>query len=533
MHDLLKDPLIGIRTSQGTQHVSLPGLLATLSAGRIESYTGLRAHQADPWHVFLVQLAASIQARHPTDVLPDETDYWRNGLLDLADGVGEAWHLVVEDVTKPAFLQHPWIGWDQEAADYGVRTSRGKTVFDAKAIRPDELDVLVTAKNHDVKMARIGAQSPEAWLYALLLLQTTSGFLGQGNYGIVRMNGGFASRSVMAWARSPEPASRFVDEVNALRHLRSSVCRDFHYVQRGIVLTWLAPWYRDDHHVDLCQLEPWFVEAARPIRLYAQADGSVFALGATSEARQIGPKTIDSGDVGDPWTPINVRDKKKGRSALTLSADGFTPQRMTDLLFKQGFELTPLQEPQAGDRPGCFIASCLARGQGTTAGFHRVEIPVPAKARIALFNRETRDTLGHLAQNLLKDAKDVQGALATALTILMEGGPEKADFERAEGWIKAARVQFGRQWEHHFFPTLWRGAEESHDAVRLEWQQRLVDAGQALLNDAGSCLPLPTNRRWRALTQSQRVWMGTLKKIALPISGRVAVEPTELQERFA
>jgi CRISPR system Cascade subunit CasA len=63
MHDLLTDPLIGVRTSQGERLVALPELLAALSAGTVEGYTGLRAHQADAWHVFLVQLAASVLAR--------------------------------------------------------------------------------------------------------------------------------------------------------------------------------------------------------------------------------------------------------------------------------------------------------------------------------------------------------------------------------------------------------------------------------------------------------------------------------------
>ncbi|BBD78364.1 hypothetical protein [Hydrogenophilus thermoluteolus] len=105
MHDLLNDPLIGVRMPRGERRVSLPELLAALSANEVEGYTGLRAHQADPWHVFLVQLAASIQARCPTNSLPTDREYWCNGLLNLADA--NAWHLVVEDVTQPAFLQHP------------------------------------------------------------------------------------------------------------------------------------------------------------------------------------------------------------------------------------------------------------------------------------------------------------------------------------------------------------------------------------------------------------------------------------------
>lgn len=536
MYDLLTDPLIGVHTRQGERRFSLPEVLAGLSAGVIEGFTGLRAHQSDPWHVFLVQLAASIQARRRTDSLPADPAYWREGLLDLAEGIPEAWQLVVEDVTKPAFMQHPWKSWQAEAADYGVTITRGKTLFDPKATTPDELDVLVTAKNHDVKIARVDAGLAEAWLYALMMLQTTSGFLGQGNYGIVRMNGGFASRSIIAWTESRRPSVRFVADVRALAALRGSICETFGYANRGIVLTWLTPWDRKDHQFLLTAktpLEPWFVEACRPVRLRTFEDGRLIALGATSKTRQIGPRTLENGDVGDPWTVINVSDKKKGRSALTLSAEGFTPQKLTDLIFEQGFELTPLQKPQPGETPGWFVASCLVRGQGTTEGFHRVELPIPPKARLSLLNKPARDTLAHLAQQLLADAKDVSSALGVALAVLTEGGPEQADFKRVETWLDGARTTFAKHWEGLYFPTLWRGVDEAHAAVREYWQGRLVDQAHALLDDAAQRLPLPTNRRWRAITQAERAFIGMLQKAKLPLPTRTPTETVATEEAAA
>jgi len=535
MHDLLSDPLIGVITPEGTQRLNLPELLAALSDGRIDGYTGLRAHQADPWHVFLVQLAASIQARCPTDTLPTNVSYWREGLLDLAEGQASAWHLIEEDVTKPAFLQHPWTSWESEAADYGIKTIRGKTMIEPKARTPDELDVLVTSKNHDVKISRISADATEAWVFALLLLQTTSGFLGSGNYGIVRMNGGFASRAIVSWVRSMRPASRFQEEVAALAVQRESVRQNFGYQERGTVLTWITAWNRSQHHHMLTELEPWFIEAARPVRLRVLESGSIVALGATSQARQIGPKTIDNGDVGDPWTPLNSQDKKKGQSALTLSADGFTPQRLTDLLFQQGFQLTPLQTPPPGEGLGWFFASCLVRGQGTTEGFHQVALPVPPKARMALRRKESRDTLGHLAQNLLTDAKEVERALRTALIVLTEGGPEKADFDRdaVNAWMKRVHLAYAQSWDSQYFPTLWRGVEEPHEALRLDWQQTLVETAAALLADAGQRLPLPANRTWRSITQAHNALRGMLYKQSLPLPGQERRSRLDLEETVA
>jgi CRISPR system Cascade subunit CasA len=522
MYDLLHDELIGVRSAQGEDRVNLPELFAALSDGRIEGYTGLRAHQADPWHVFLVQLAASIQARRPTDALPADPVYWREGLFDLAEGKETAWQLVVEDVTKPAFLQHPWKSWEAEAKNYGIKPAHGKPLIEPKASTPDELDVLVTAKNHDVKMARIYPEMAEAWLYALLLYQTTNGFLGQGNYGIIRMNGGFASRSIVAWVRDRHPSQRFAEEVQQLKGLRSSLLSArYSYRERGVVLTWLEHWDRSSHQYVLSDLEPWFIETARPVRLWSNSNGRLLALGATSKARQIGPKSLENGDVGDPWIPLNIQDKKKGQSALTLSKDGWTPKLLTDLLFEQGYKLTELQSPKSGDGTSWFVASCLVRGQGETEGFHRIELPVPPKARIALFDKQSRDTLGRLAQNLLKDARDAQNALGTALAVLTEGGPEKPDFDRdaVAKWLDGARRDFARFWEATYFPTLWRGAEENPETVRKDWQQQLVNQAHALLAEAAHRLPLPASRYWRATSQANGIFRGRLRKFDLPLPG--------------
>ncbi len=530
MYDLLTDPLIGVRIPNGERRMNLPELLAELSAGSVDGYTGLRAHQSDPWHVFLVQLAASIQARCPTEKLPADAAYWREGLLDLSEGKASAWELVVEDVTQPAFMQHPWKSWDAEAENYGVKTVRGQRVFEPKATTPDELDVLVTAKNHDVKMARAQASDPEAWLYALLLLQTTSGYLGAGNYGIVRMNGGFASRPIVCLSPTRHPSGRFIHEVQMLLGLRTETIRLYRYAEEGVVLSWLTSWNRNDHQWRLNDLEPWFIEAARPVRLLQTPDGAIIALGATSKARQIGPKTLESGDVGDPWIPINV--KKNEHSAMKVRAEGFTPHLLTRLLFKQDFVLTPLQEPSPGNGDGWFLASSFARDpkKGTTEGFHRVELPVPHKAGMALLTKASRDSLGHLAQQMLGTAKEVQKALGTALTVLAEGGPEKADFDRVDAWIKALRIAFSQRWETLFFPSLWRGAEEDHNAVLDDWQQRLVDLGQELLDEATERLPLPANRTWRAITQAERAWRGMLRNSDLPMPRIARTEHSEALE---
>jgi CRISPR system Cascade subunit CasA len=513
MHDLLEDPLIGIRTAAGERQICLPELLAQLAAGKVDAYTALRAHQADPWHVFLVQIAASVLARRPASSLPADPAYWREGLLELADGKASAWRVVVEDLTQPAFLQHPLSGQTELDRD-----------FSPKAVTPDELDVLVTAKDHDVKMARAAGESLQAWLYALLTYQTISGYLGAGNFGTLRMNGGFASRPVVTLVGDPHPSRRFVEEVQRLGEMRPDVVAKNGYRLQGVALTWLVPWNRDGRQFGLTELEPWFVEAVRPVRL-VQAGENLVAYGAVSKARQIGPKSLDGGDVGDPWTPINIDDKKKGRSALTVAGGGWTPKLLTKLLFQQGFELTSLQTPRQGEGALWFMGSVIVRGQGTTEGFHRFAVPVPPKARARLLRRESSDRLGGFAQELLGDATSAERAVGSALMALAEGGPESIDFKNptVDAWAKAVRGKFFRGWEARYFPTLWRAAEvEDAAPVRAEWQDGLVAQARETLRQAERSLPLPSARRYRSLVRAEGVLQASLRS-----AGLVGRQPSE------
>jgi len=520
MYDLLTDDLIGVRVSEGERRVNLPGLFALLARNSVDAYTGLRAHQEDPWHVFLVQLAASILARFPASPLPGDPGYWRDGLLDLADGRASAWSLLVEDVTLPAFLQHPWSSWEAEAQDYGARRRSGGWIWQPKARTPDELDVLLTSKNHDIKMSRVGPDAIEAWLYALLVYQTTSGYLGQGNYGIIRMNGGHGSRPIVSWCTSLHPARRFQEELAVLTRMREGVMAAYGYRSRGVVLTWLAPWNRSSHQYMLQELEPWFIEAARPVRLRQESDGALAALGATSKARQIGPKDPGNGDVGDPWIPVNLGNEKKGRAALTLTGQGFTPRRLTELIFEKGFELTPLQKPRAGSEPGWFVASALARAEGKTEGYHRITLPVPAKACLALFRPADRGRLAELAEKLLQDADIAGDALRAALAAFAEGGPDtdKASQSAVQQWVRRLESSFAARWKQRYFDCLWRGADEDHEAIQSHWRHELVSEAQSILERARAILPIPSNRTYRAAVRAADAFSGRLRRKGFLIS---------------
>ena len=515
MYNLLHDPIIGIRLSSGaTENVSLPALLHYLTSEKVDSYTGLRAHQTDLWRVFLVQLGASILARHPENSVPKDENDWRDGLLRLSGGSENAWHLWVEDITQPAFMQHPLVG-TEDFENYSV-----------SAHSPDELDILVTAKNHDLKKARARGDAIELWLYSLLSIQTASGFLGSGHYGSIRMNGGFASRSIVSMTSSLNPSLRFKDELARVVKMFPELCSTMGYSPKGTVLTWLKPWSRQEAQYTLETLSPLFIEAVRPIRFLS--DGPrLIAYGANSKTRQIGPISIDHGDIADPWTPINVADKKKGRSALTLSANGWTPKLLCNLLFQQGYELTALQTSFPGKEPLWFTGSVVVRGQGKTEGFHKFSIPVPPKVRLKLFNRDAVDVLSQSAQELLNDAAAAERCLWLALMVLIEGGPESVNTNSptAEVWAKSARADFITDWQKRFFQALWRiDSPENSKRVRAEWRAELISHARKTLFDSFSRVPLASARYYRATVLAEATFNRRIKSVGL--TSTEAKEPT-------
>src|SRR5690606_28027650 len=125
----------------------------------------------------------------------------------------------------------------------------------------------ITAKNHDVKIDRIDRPTVEHWIFALITLQTMQGFLGAGNYGIARMNGGFSSRPCVTYASGLSEAERFRRDVRILLEQRDALIEDYGFAQRGeLGLIWCKPW---DGTTSLAfdELDPFFIEICRRIRL--------------------------------------------------------------------------------------------------------------------------------------------------------------------------------------------------------------------------------------------------------------------------
>ena len=285
-----------MRTTEGDLcHVSVPSLFALLSEDLVLDLSFLRPHQRAPWHSFCVQLAALALHRAGHDAVVADAETWRELLRRLtADWpADEPWRLVVEDVTKPAFMQPPVPAGSGDPHRTPVGTA-------------DDLDVLVTAKNHGVKQGIGTDASPAAWVAALVLLQTTGGFLGAGNYGIARMNGGFATRPWIGLVPPGGLGAHWRRDVTVLLRRRAWF---FERVEafadaKGAALLWCLPW-DGERSLGLDQLDPWFIEVCRRVRLYRDEAGTIMARSIGSSAARIAAKSY-KGNVGDPWIPIDL-----------------------------------------------------------------------------------------------------------------------------------------------------------------------------------------------------------------------------------
>jgi len=179
--NLLTDPCLNVSLTDGSpDRLSLPQALSALEQDRLAAFTHLQPHQSHPWHAFLCQLAAlalegeklpSPDGLEPHQLLGEHSpEQWRELLRALTPACAhyEAWTLVVEDLSQPAFMQPPVAEGNLRALDKWEK-------------HPDDLDVLVAARSHGLKAQLQRAPLAEDWVYSLVSLQTHGCYMGRGN----------------------------------------------------------------------------------------------------------------------------------------------------------------------------------------------------------------------------------------------------------------------------------------------------------------------------------------------------------------
>ncbi|MCS6915940.1 MAG: type I-E CRISPR-associated protein Cse1/CasA [Myxococcota bacterium] len=509
--NLLVDPVFRVETPDGQQSMSLPALLAALGEDRVEALSGLQRHQEDAFHIFLCYLAGAVLARTGKERPVQDEVFWREGIRRLTGRQDDyAWTLVLEDVTQPAFMQAA-LADKSLFANFHTKEPKART--------PDELDLLATAKNHDCKQAQSAQPAIDDWIYALISLQTSTCYGGRGNYGIARING-TSARPCVQIMDSARYGLRWQQDVTRLLRYRPKLLDQYPYDALGIVLTWVPPW---DLKASLAldALDPFFIEISRAVRLTA-TDSGIRVLGAASEPRVIAKAQRDKlkGNLGDPWTPIN----HKSGGAVVLGKNSLTPRVLHDLLFAEIDSDSPfkpcafMQQDTGAPTEALFHVTALARRGGTdssTEGFHAADIPIPGKVKLSLMRRDTEaQRLGKVSRERLNDASVMENkVLNPALLALLEGGPEKIDYDKRElnAWRERAIQTYAEAWAADFFPWLWRTLDEvDADAARLAWLRSLQDKAWRAFQGAIERYPARSGRRYRARVRAEGVFRGAL-----------------------
>lgn len=496
---LLEEALIRWRcVARGDLHrSSLPALLADLTTDTVRDFPALRAHQRHPWHAFLAQLAAIALHRAGRGEPWTDAAGWRAALLALTpdDADGAAWCLV-SPPERPALLQPPVPG---------ERVDDWKNLLHAA----DELDMLVTSKNHDLKGARAHRASPDDWLFALVSLQTQEGFLGAGNYGISRMNGGFASRSGVGVAPLGAWGARWSADVQTLLAQRDAIADQQGYsADGGHALLWLLPWAGAES-LSMSSLDSLYIEVCRRVRLVTDGD-SLSARVTGSKAARIAAKDRN-GVTGDPWTPVDASEGK----ALTVSGVGFDYKLTAELL--TGGRFTPGAAWRLDGWPRDaglqLVAQAAVRGQGKTEGYHERRVPISPKLRSRLAGPQ-RVAVAEMAKQRIAAIAALRKLLWSALVILFARG----DGDDRNDGISDKAGRFARPFEQgedaRFFDDLALEAEaEDADAaaLRVQWLLGLVHRAERVLEQAFDAGPRSAIQRYKARAAALNRFHGALR----------------------
>ena len=473
-------------------------------ADEVEAFPALRPHQRHAWHTFLVQLAVMAMHRAGVSEPPEDAAEWAGLIrgLTLEWPGDEPWHLVVEDITKPAFMQPPASSQEREK-DYKNRVESA-----------DEIDMLVTSKNHDLKASVVSQSGVDDWIFALVTLQTMEGFGGAGNYGVSRMNGGLGSRPAFSMA----PTGGFG------AHVKRDICAllaDYPATGGSHHLLWLLPWDGTaSERLLLNQLAPFYIEVCRRVRLRSDADGRLYAVRTSSKASRIEGKDL-KGRTGDPWTPHNPN---RDGLPLTLSNGGFTYKRVTDYLISWDRPdlLKPTPVEQRSDETTQLVARAMVRGRGKTEGYYERIIPIRSKARHGMMRRPGSDSpedLGNLAQERISQVGIVQGILRHAIaTFLARGESRDTSPEQralANPWANRLDEIVDRTFFDDLQDEFESDAVAERQRVRNVWlmngKDGVVDHARNILSEAVDSLPCPAIHRYKAREAAVGLFEGRMR----------------------
>ncbi len=526
MHNLVNEPLIRYDESgSGLVKASLPEVYAALMADNVEAFPALRPHQHHAWHALLVQLGAMAVHRAGLSNPPDEPEDWLRIIRGLTPDFpnDEPWQLVVDDITKPAFMQPPARSSDK-LAEYIYKKVKGR--HEAKngekepVHTPDKLDMLVTSKNHDLKSDVVIQAGMDDWIFALITLQTMEGYGGSGNHCISRMPSGYGNRPAFSLAPSAHPGAHFRHDLIALLNHRQTILDEYPMIDSGLALLWIIPWDGTEAEAKLInELEPFYIEVCRRVRL-RWGSGKMTAVRANSDTKR-GRRVEDvKGLTGDPWMPVSNNTNPKGTPPAFLTQRRFGYERVVDGLFsadwKQPFLLSPASSGIGSSGDMELVARGMVRGEGGTAGYHEKVIPLRHRT-LQVFGRPGgREELGDLARKRVERIGIVEGILRHAVSVFAAGGKttDMADEHRARANKWANKLD--EIVDKDFFEDLQEEVNAvDGDRVHNEWLRKVIRGAYALLYIAADSLPCPSIHRYKARAEAERLF-GIRIKQSLP-----------------
>ena len=511
MYNILAERLIRIHKSDGSRvEASLPEVYTALMADDVDAFPALRPHQRHAWHAFLVQLGAMAMHDAGLSEPPADADEWRRIIRALTCDDwpdDEPWQLAVDDITNPAFMQPP-ASSDTKLADY-------KSTVET----PDELDMLVTSKNHDLKSAVATVAAHDDVIFALVSLQTSEGFGGAGNYGVSRMNGGLGNRPAFSVTPSTRLGAHVRRDIAVLLEKWADLLDGSPGHEGGAKLLWTMPWDGAKAEALLLNaLHPLYIEVCRRIRLRAHAGARLSAIRATSKSARIEAKALN-GVTGDPWTPVELG----GGKSLTLAAGGFTYKRTVDYLVKWDRPLLcgPTDAEVSSSDIVQLVARAMVRGQGKTEGYYERTIPIRKRLGSAMMRRGGgTDEFGRIANGRIEDVGKVQRILSHAIqAFLARGDADNASPEQrslARPWLNRLDDIVDARFFEDVQVELEAPADQ-RDGIRNRWlrdaanRQGVIEDAASLLEESMDSLPCPAAFQYKARPRAENLFWGRMR----------------------
>ncbi|TPW35998.1 hypothetical protein [Oecophyllibacter saccharovorans] len=532
--NLLIEPLIRVHLMSEenvryTRLHTLPGVFALMMQDKVEGFPALRPHQQSAWHMFLAQLGAlaleeeRLHTKNSTFLPPTDETGWIYLLRQLTQrffcpGQEKPWQdapwcLVVSDDQLPAFLQPPIPG--------GIsKNGKGVSVITT----PDSLDLPIAAKNHDLKRKVLRNAAPDDWLFALISDQTMNGYSGRGHQGAARMNGGLSSRPFFGYSPlSGRPGAHLKRDLELMLDKRAEQLEIYEgfYASKidgplGKGLLWLEPW-DGKKGLSFNELDLWFIDLCRRVRLIQTPSGALEALEATADATRITRAKETKGDTGDFWAPL----KRTATEIKSFSPNfqGFSTPKICEILFNIDVKketswkippsLTNLESD--GDSTLLLRLSALTRGQGKTEGYHERIIPLPAPVYEGISDTGNR-ALGVKAQQQLLDLKCLENALGTACAQMAPS--RESDKKEKITAVNPYRERLRSKSDEKFFIILGQRCKkpEHENKIYLDWLLTLVDyTANTLLPEAMAAIRCPASRRLKAQVKAEKAFWNILR----------------------